>query len=132
MFDSCETRKDDIGKILLENRTNIESSSENSPVPITEEGVIHGGNKSAFMHKLEELLPQHLQNIEDVQGCDAVIHDGHAVVRTMQEPAGTDKSFQDISSRFQAKILTITRFSTAQEMGSVLGLWTKSPEFQIQ
>ena len=84
---------------------------ENTPVPIslfTDEGIMHGGTKSDFMHKLEELLPEHLQNLKDVEGCDAVIHDGNAVVHTMGEPARTDKTFQDMSSKFQAKILNIT------------------------
>ena len=90
---------------------------ENSPVPIslfTEEGIMRGGNKSDFMHKLLQLLPDDLQNLRNVSECDAAIHDGHAVIQAMSEPSKTDQNFQDMSAKFEAKILKVTN----EEMNS--------------
>ena len=66
-----------------------------------------GGNKSDSIHtcNIEKLLPEHVQSLKDVQGCEAVIHNGHAVVHTMPEPVRIDKTFQNMSINFQAKIL---------------------------
>ncbi len=76
---------------------------ENAPTPaslFTPEGVMHSGNKSDFLHKLVNILPEHMQNIKEIEGCDAAIHDGHAVVQAMGKPDVTNKTFNDMCKRF--------------------------------
>ena len=63
---------------------------KHSPIPIslfTEERIMHGGMNSESMYKLEELLPEQLQNRKGDRGWPAVIHDGHVVDCIMQKLA---------------------------------------------
>ena len=48
---------------------------------------MHGGMNSESMYKLEELLPEQLQNRKGDRGWPAVIHDGHVVDCIMQKLA---------------------------------------------
>ena len=41
------------------------------------------GNKAEFINSLEDVLPECLPNLKTVEECEAVIHDGHAVMQTL-------------------------------------------------
>ena len=57
-------------------------SYENAPIPpslFNENGIMTSCAKSDIMHKLEELVSG--ERIIHVDGCDALIFDGHAVIQ---------------------------------------------------
>ena len=76
-------------------------SFENAAVPrslFTEEGVMYQSAKCIFMQKLEELLPDHLQNLQAVTGIDAMIYDGHAEIRALSVDGL--QTFEETAARF--------------------------------
>ena len=84
---------------------------ENAAVPnrlLAEVGSMHSGEKAVFMHRLKDLLREHLCNLKNVKKCDAVIYDGHAVIKALPEPEYTDKIFKYMYSKFKNQILTTT------------------------
>ena len=80
-------------------------SFENAPIPLSlfkEDGTMHGSEKKAeFRHKLEELVPgPKLFHINS----DAVIYDGHAVIRSLlHHPANS--TFGDKAKMFVSHVL---------------------------
>ena len=84
---------------------------ENAPVPLSmfsEEGVMHSGTKSDMMHKLEDLLPEHLQELKTVTNIDTVIYDGHAEIQAMPGPTSASNTFQQMGNGYLKAIFSKT------------------------
>ena len=81
-------------------------SYENAPIPpslFNESGIITSCVTSDFMHKLEELVSG--ERIIQVDGCDALIFDGHAVIQSLSPPYSPTKKNYLSGDGFTAFIL---------------------------
>ena len=92
-------------------------SYENAPVPLSmfaEDGTMISTDKSQFMHKLEDLIPN--EKITEVTDVDAIIFDGHAVIHQLQMPPNMEKvHFKDMADCFMKYVV-----NTAKSHGSTV------------
>jgi hypothetical protein len=96
-------------------------SYENSIVPLSmfadDGSLLLPKSKSDFMHKLEELLPE---NIRDLDSADCVIFDGHAIIQMLPFPASTENAtFKDMAAHFMNFVHSVARTVGARTLGQI-------------